>query len=301
MYNMNFLQETKKYDDDCVAMDANTGKFIKIKQKDYRCYYDNIKKLIKKHIDDEDFHKEAFDLIEDHKLPKNRFRVTIKNIIDHLDNKFDRYIGGSKRKFMKIPNLKTPDMMCVYGSQGSGKTWITAQYIRTYRKLDKDKKIFLFTSNQSDDDLYKGLDIQAFQINKDNIAELEGMNETTFENSIVVFDDIEVRDKNMREKIYQFRDSLFQKGRKHGVDIVNIIHKALDNSNTVVPNEENNGSFFFPRSNWSGAKRLLKTYFDLNIKQIDEIYRSRTESRWVYVSKSYPIVMIWEKGVRIIN
>ncbi len=296
-------KRNKKEGDQNTKHDS-TNKYIEITDADDQDYYDKIDELVNKYIVGNDNDKRiARDLIEQHKMPgaSNKNRAIIKDIIDLLDEMYKKMIVCDSFKLVKLPSIGTRDAICIYGNAGSGKTYWTTQYLKTYKKLNKNKEIYLFTTNVDTDPSYKGFGINLMNIDEENYEELSSFDETTFSNSIVIFDDIETRDKKIQLAIYKFRDLLFQKSRKHNVDIINIIHKALDNNNSKIPNGECTAAVIFPRSNWAEAKRLLINYFNLNAKQIDDIYRARLNSRWVYVNKIYPIYALFENGCRILE
>ncbi len=305
---------TDKYFPVALVQDEKSGtnsqkKPIYIEEMDYKLYAEDRDKLLKLYIKEEDDRDLIADLIDQGKLPRNAHQKFItKKIVSVLDEKYKReYKVPNGKVIRKTPNVMTRDAINVYGAANSGKTYWTAEEIRTYKKSFPKRDIYLITTNSIEDPTYKGLGLKKLDLSdRKNIDELMdsedgGFDETSFENSLVVFDDIESQDKALYAWIRDLRDTLFMKARKHETDIINIIHKALDRNLTKVPNLEANGCVVFPRLSWPQAKKTLSVYYDISQKQLDEIYRLRNESRWVYVSKQYPKYVLWEKGVKLLD
>lgn len=275
-------------------------KLIYITKSNYDEYTEEIEKLLDTYINDEDQRKILYSFVEERTLPRGKYRKMISNMISALDIKFGRVIEIDK--CMRYPNPLTRDAINIYGMQGSGKSYWTRKYVNIYSKVYPDKEIYLLTTNTENDPLYNNTGIKKLNITRELIENVN-FDETTFENSLVIFDDIEHYDQGIYTWIRNIRDILFLKARKHNVDVINVIHKGLNSRLTSIPNNECNGCVIFPRFNTQEARKILQNYFELNNKQIETIFSKemKKNSRWVYINKVYPKYLICENGTQLLD
>ena len=275
---------------------------IFIKEIPYGEYTEKIEFILEQEIKNENDRDELFSYMEERILPRGKYRKKVSAMISVLDEVFNRVIKVSRPDFfMKVPNPITRDAINIYGQAGSGKTYWASLYAKQYRKKFPKADIYLITTNVENDPLYKGLKIKKLDISNRDLLDDYNFNETTFADSLVIFDDIEHNDAGIYMWIRKLRDMLFLKSRKHNVDIINIIHKGLDNKNSNTPNNECTGGVFFPRYGWSEAKKILTNYFNINSKQMEYINKSKKNSRWVYVHKVFPKYMITEQNIIMLD
>lgn len=284
-----------------IASSKKNNSLIYLEERPFDEYDEKIKLLLNKFIEEKEI-PNVYDLILDRKIPRGKYRTIVSEIIDALDDFFSKHIECPETRLQLNP--LTRRAVNVYGIAGSGKSYWTAEYIKNCRKVFPDMEVFLITTNSMDDPAYNKLDLQKLSIvdreDLERIADSD-INEATFENSMVIFDDIETHDPAIKDFIKNIRDMLFQKSRKHNTEIVNIIHKGLDSHQTIIPNNECTGGVFFPRADWKQIEKILTKYFDCSNKHIKTIKQLRQQSRWVYVEKSYPRYIIFEKGIKIID
>lgn len=272
---------------------------------DYNCYIKKVENLLSRWVDDAGDREYLINFIHERQLPKGKYKKLVGDMISSLDEAFGRNMSFSNKKIilMKYPNPLSRDAITIYGQNGSGKSYWASQYIKLYKKNYPDQSIYLITTNVDDESVYKGMSVKKLDVSDRDKLDSYKFDETTFADSLVIFDDIEHYDVGIYTWIRNLRDILFLKARKHNVDILNIVHKGLDSYNTRIPNNEQTGGVFFPRHNVQEAKKILSSYFDLNTKQINQVLGSETkrESRWVYVNKIYPKYMITEKRVILLD
>lgn len=225
----------------------------------------------------------------------------IKKYVDREINQiYPQKIESEHPCFLFLP-IETHFFMNIYGQSGSGKSYIASCCANMYKKLNPDNDIYLISSNTAEDNVYKGLNIKI--LDTDSLDEMmeHQIDETAFPDSLVIFDDIENSNKDIYNFIAGIRDTLLQRGRKHGTSIINIIHKALDNHKTKISNNESNYCCVFPQLGWSNAKKLLSSYYELSDKQLLKVHGIRKYSRWVIVKKEYPKYMVWEHGFEMLE
>lgn len=286
-----------------ISIHRPTKNVFYIKEENLDDILDKKNNLIDRFMPDasNDDKNELLDMIDSKKLPRNsQMKIFVKAAIGALDEYLNRDLKTSKGMF-KLPNVITRDAINIYGVAGSGKTYWAAEYMKIYKSLFPDNQIYLITTNQAKDNLYTGFGIKKLNVSNKDMLDNYKFSENDFSNSLVVFDDIESSDKDVYTWIRNLRDMLFQKSRKVNTEILNIIHKGLDNKMTVIPNRECNGGVFFPRHSWSEAKKILELYFDMTNAQIDKIYSLRNKTRSLYICKVYPKYVIYDEGIIILD
>lgn len=232
-------------------------------------------------------------------VPKSRkYKIIISDMLYALDRYLNRSVEGSD--FFKYPNNKLRDAINIYGISGSGKSYFAMQYCKRYRRIYPDRKIYLVTTNIHDDEIYSNLKIKKLGLTRDIIQKLK-FDEKTFENSLVIFDDIESADRAISAYVRGIRNMLFLKSRKHHTSILNIIHKGLGGHDTAISNNECTGGVFFVRYNWNESKSLLSKYFELTNSQLKIIHATKKTSRWVYIHKIFPKFLICSDRIQMLD
>lgn len=283
-----------------IGIDKEDKKAIYIRSIDYKDYEEKQLGLLRKHISDESKVQLVADLMQEGKLPKEyKLRMIAKSAKEALDEYFGKEYNG--KDIVKTPNVITRDAINVYGAAGSGKSYWTAEFVRNYKKYLPKKPIFLITCNQAKDKNYEGLGMKVLNCNDIEDFDDVDFDETEFKNSLVIFDDIETKDKDLFNWIKGLRDMLLEKARKHETDVINIIHKGRDSHNTKIPNIEANGAVVFPRFGWSNTAPILSTYFELTDEQLKKIHKLRTVTRAVYISKQFPKYALYDKGAILLE
>lgn len=270
-----------------------------IDEKDsYEDYIDNLQLLLDKYVKNNADIDYVRDCVEERKLPRGKNRKIVGDIINSLDDFYTKTIKS--KNIIKYPYSERPDFINVYGSAGSGKSYWTCCFAKQYKEKYPDNQIYLITTNVEDDSNYKGIGMKKLVVSRDIIDGLE-FDESSFEDSLVIFDDIEHPDVGIYTWIRSLRDLLFLKARKHNTDIVNVIHRALDNHNTKIPNDECNGCVVFPRHSWTQAKKVLTTHFNLTNCQLRKINSLKKNNRHVYISRIYPKYAIASNDIILLD
>ena len=110
---------------------------------------------------------------------------------DLTADKSFRHLGiPSDAKLQLIPNEKTErDILYITGPSGSGKSTFVREYIEQYKKVLKDREVYLFSSLPDDPSLD---DIEPKRIRLDSSIYEDPVSMEEFANSVVIFDDVDV-------------------------------------------------------------------------------------------------------------
>lgn len=201
-------------------------------------------------------------------------------------------------KFQQIPNPDTErEILYITGASGSGKSTYTANYIKQYRKLYKKNEVYVFSALPEDESLDV---ISPKRIKIDKSLVEDPLTVDIFENSLVVFDDIDViSDKKIREEVYKILNQILETGRHYKVSCVITNHLPTAGKDTRRVLNECHSITYFPHS---GSKRginyLLEEYIGMDKEDIKKI--KKMKSRWATIYKNYPQIAMTEKNIYIL-
>ncbi len=217
-----------------------------------------------------------------------------KDIDEHTFTKLDIHDGY----FQQLPNTHTRDAVMIAGPSGSGKSTYCKHYIKEYRKIYKKNEAYMFSRVDSDPSL-REKDIKRFIIDEGLIT--DPIQTKDLDNSLVIFDDIDtIPDKRVTEKVRQLRDDILETGRHNNIYTISTSHQLMNYKTTRTLLNESTSVTFFPKSGSSyHIKRFLREYCGLSSKKIIEILN--LPSRWVTVSKIYPMFILYETGIELLS
>ena len=189
---------------------------------------------------------------------------------------------------------------CIYitGPSGSGKSTWAAQYCAMFRKMVPDIRIYVFSRLKEDGvlDVLKPVRV----VLDDEFLQSDPYEPVHFENSIVLFDDIDtLTDERVCKKVSKLRSDILETGRHQNVWCLTTGHMISNRERTRVVLNECTKVTVFPKSGSTyHIRRLLKEYFGFDKKQIDKTLG--LPSRWVTITRTAPQLVIHEKGCFIV-
>jgi hypothetical protein len=213
----------------------------------------------------------------------------------------DLILEGNDETFQLIPNNKK-ERSChaVFGQAGSGKSFWCCNYIKEYIKVHPKRPIYLFTTITSDIGCLKDIKkIKIIQLTEEFANDNIGVEE--LKESLCLFDDIDnIRDKQLKKKLFQTLNDCLQVGRKFEIDVLITFHVATAGNDTkIILNECNSISFNYKTFGNRALKYLLDSYLGLDKKQIERV--KKLEGRMITVLKTYPKLVLSEKELYIIE
>jgi hypothetical protein len=115
-----------------------------------------------------------------------------------------------------VPNNKT-ERTCAYicGQSGSGRSFFTTQYVKEYKKLYPKRDMFVISSIEEDKSIdslkQKGKNVLNSDFLDDDISSED------FEDSLVIFDDVDVFGTKVRKKVMAIVNNILQIGQHSNV------------------------------------------------------------------------------------
>lgn len=226
----------------------------------------------------------------------NIYGSVVKELHDRSKKEFNVPDEGS---LMVMPNSEKTERLFIAGPTDSGKSHWSRRYIDEWSKLFPNRRIFLFSDVDNDEELDDIKKLHRIKINDELIT--HPLKSTDFpDGSLVLFDDTDsIIDPKILKAVESLRNHLIRRGRHEGLYVLVSNHMLSDYTKTRVILNECNGMTIFPKSGASnGIKYSLSKYCGLTKGQIDKIMA--LNSRWVTIYKNYPMYVVYDKGVYLL-
>lgn len=191
----------------------------------------------------------------------------------------------------------------IAGPAGSGKSTMAVKMIKRFLKVHPDKPFYLFSrSSYKDDPAFNGMRVNQIMIDESLIKQPIDITKELPGGAIVLFDDVNtILDDKVKKAVEKLMNDIMEVGRKFEVWIVITSHLVIPSEKKFARTVMNEAQTLtvFPKS--GSAQQItyaLKQYFGLTKQQIEKIIQ--LPSRWVQISKSYPMYVVYEHGVYIL-
>jgi energy-coupling factor transporter ATP-binding protein EcfA2 len=193
----------------------------------------------------------------------------------------------------QVPDT-TSERQCIMisGASGSGKSTYSNTYIKQYKNAYKKNPIYFFSVLDEDTSIDKKI---VKRVNIDDSWINEPLTIEDVSNSLCVFDDIEmVKDKNIKQSLFDFINSILTTGRHTNTSIILTVHYP---NNKYIRNFLNECHCFvyFPFGSGRATNYVLENYIGINKKDIQHI--KKLNSRWCCVFKNYPQCILTEHNL----
>ena len=229
--------------------------------------------------------------------------ICVENDESRVNHPFKTFNCKPNQKIQPLPDVSQErTIIYVTGMSGSGKSYYCKNFSDQYRKLYKDREIFLFSALAEDKgsiDKVKGL--KRVKIHQEGFL-AEDIKTSDFKDSLCIFDDCEaIQDKVLRKKIANIQNSILTTGRHHNISCVVTSHCATNGHETKIILNEAHQIVLFPNGvGQRSLKYVLEGYFGLDKAQIKKIKNTR-DSRWVSILKTYPMCVLNEREAYLLN
>jgi energy-coupling factor transporter ATP-binding protein EcfA2 len=233
------------------------------------------------------------------KIVGGKYDKNIVSVSDKTPND-DEPVAAQEFKGLKIPNnsvfqqvvnTKTErEIIYCTGCSGSGKSTYCRKYLEQYKKTYKDNDIYLFSSLPHDESIDS---VKPKRIRLDDSLISDPIPIESFENSCVIFDDIDViSDKNIRKAVYALLNKILEIGRHLKTTALVTAHLPTNGLDTRRILNESMFVVYFSHSANKKIRYLLENYVGVDRAQIDRFRRMNT--RWVCISRNFPQIYITE-------
>ena len=221
--------------------------------------------------------------------------VYLANESETIRNPFDT-IETKKGEKVHL-NVPTNNRMVLYvvGMSGSGKSYWSTQFVKEYKKKNKDKKVFIISPITDDENINSIKNLERINPHSENyVKQPPPLN--YFKDGLIICDDIEAYSKKTLTSVMALINAVLTTGRHHNISLLFLAHTATNGAMSKIILNEAHGLVIFP-ANMSGksSKYLLDTYYGLNKHQIEKV--KKMPSRTVIIFRSYPTLIISENQI----
>jgi len=242
---------------------------------------------------------------------KNRFIYHIKiceKSSQSVNNMYAKINTNKQYPLQKIPS-NNHEVLFVTGIPGSGKTYWTNEYVKAYKKLYGNyvkaykklygNKVYLFSTHDKDETIGKD-DKNYISIDVTDELLKEPFELKDFENSLVIFDDIESSKYPKATKyLLSLMEDIAKNGRHYHISEIYINQECRSGKITKKILTLMTGLVFFPSGETYQTQRLLMDYCGMSKRRAFEIMNMKT--RWVYFSRARPQYIITEHSCFILG
>lgn len=240
---------------------------------------------------------------KDDKPTKKGVIASVSFEYDNVKNPYPEAQLDIKHRYQLIPNTKRErDVIYIAGMSGSGKSYFTKQYCEYYKKFNPKNPIYVFSYLTSDETIDKNKDLfKRINLNEDFLK--EDFDIKDFENSLTVFDDIDViKEKALKNKVYQILDMLLQTGRHTKSSVIYTSHIITNGKDTKIILAESHSITIFPSTLQARSlKYFLEDYIGCDKNQRSKIKELGTKSRAITIIKSNPMLIMSENYLGVLN
>jgi hypothetical protein len=232
------------------------------------------------------------------KLKGDVLHVTDKT--EELKDHFNTYNCKDKESIQQIPDKqKERQILYITGASGSGKSYYTYLYCEQYRKMYPKNPIYLISSINDDSSIDKIKGLKRFILDDKFMTTPIGVED--FKNSMVIFDDTDcITNKILRNKINGILGLILETGRHFNTSCIYTSHVPSAGLDTKKILNESHSITLFPNALGGRAlKNLLENYLGFDKEQRKKI--RQIKSRWITITKTYPMTVLYEKGAYLVN
>ena len=199
---------------------------------------------------------------------------------------------------LEILPLDGHEMIFCSGPPNCGKSYWINEYVKKYKSIFKDRHVILFTRLDDDKSLKESMYLR-ITIHPDILADKFEIDD--FENSLVIFDDIESsKYPKVTKYLYELMDDLCKNGRHHNISVIFANQECRMGTKTKNLLTNMTMSVIFP---WCCSPyqytRLIHDHIGLTTAQMNKIFGLK--SRWVAISRCAPNYAVYQNGVYLIK
>jgi hypothetical protein len=203
--------------------------------------------------------------------------------------------------FQQVPNVnKERDILFIFGQSGSGKSYYTMNYAKSYNDIYPKRNVYLFSTITEDKEIDSVKKLNRIKLD-DAFLEDDDIPIEEFKDSLVIFDDVDnISNKKLKKKVWTIMNNILQCGRHYNISCIITYHVSCNGNETkLILNEAHSITFFSASAGNRSLKYILDSYLGLDKNQIKKV--KSLDSRWTTVIKSYPKVILSEKEAYILR
>jgi len=197
------------------------------------------------------------------------------------------------------------DMLYFCGPPGSGKSYHINQYLKCYKKINKNNPIFIISNKTYEDNDKTYFDISPNYINSANNEtwidvdgeEIDSFNANDFKDCCIVFDDclFGCDSPKIKQKVIRTIDNITSNARSRNVTVIIANQKMKGGRDTQYAIANCNLFYLFPFGDRNRCVDFVKTYVSKRKNIIDLV--ENTKSQFMIYSKNAPSFIMLEDQI----
>jgi hypothetical protein len=221
------------------------------------------------------------------KIKKDQERDTTINLPD------DSTFG-----LIPSPDPKKREVWYIAGASGSGKSHIARQLAEGYKKLFKNREIYLISKLNEDSTLDTMKVGKPKRINVSTLVEdYPALDE--FKDCMVIFDDYDTFVGAEGKAVQTLIDDLAIQGRHSNTTMLCLTHYITNYKKTrLLLNEATHFVVYPQATSYHALKYLLTTHIGMDA---EEVKRLRKLGRWICVAKNFPQYLISQHFAKVLH
>jgi hypothetical protein len=241
-------------------------------------------------------------VIKDGKCKGNVIYIAKEDKTNNVEFVGTKKIDLKKDSLSPILNPDERTVAYIAGPAGSGKTTMAVTLAESFKKLFPKRPIYLFSrTDYRKDPAYKKLKVNQIKLDDSLVTDPIDLTEIE-EGSLIMFDDTNtLMDRKVKEAVDALICSIMEVGRKLSLYLILTSHLINPNDRKfgrTCLNEMQQLTVFPSSGSAYQIRYCLKQYYGLDNKQIEAILK--LPSRWVTISKTYPMCVLYEHGVYLL-
>lgn len=211
---------------------------------------------------------------------------------------FKEYQCVGDEKLQQLPNNKSErEIIFCCGASGSGKSTYIYNYCMEWKKRHKGKDIYVFSALTDDSSIDK---LKPKRIKIDDELIQNPLSASDFENSMIIFDDIDViQNKEHKKAVQKILMEVLQIGRHFKISCCMSNHLLAGGSETKHILNECHSITYYPRGTAPRSiKYLTENYIGLTKEQ--RLDAEKSNSRWITCFKQYPLTLMTERMIKVL-
>ena len=241
------------------------------------------------------------------KIVGGKYDKNIISVSDARSSGEDEPLAVQEFKGLKIPNnsvfqlipnpMTEREILYISGCSGSGKSYFARKYLEQYKRTFKDNDIYLFSSLPHDESIDS---VKPKRIRIDDSLVSDPLPIESFENSICLFDDIDViSNKAIRNAVYALLNKVLEIGRHLRISCICTMHLPTNGNDTRRILNESHYVIYFPHSAGGKIRYMLETYVGVDKPMMNKFRHMNT--RAVCIAKHFPMIYITEHEVALLQ
>jgi len=212
----------------------------------------------------------------------------------HLDE------GEEFIKAVDDDNGKGREVQYISGQSGAGKSYLTMQYIKKYKKKYPDRQIYVFSHLDTCDTLDVIKDLRRIKIKSEDFLN-RPISGVDFKDSLVIFDDCDcLSNKRVKDRVYQLMDEMLQTGRHHRISVIVTSHLMTAGKETRIPLAEAHVITIFPKaSGFKALEYIGEAYIGMDRKEVRSL--KQIEGRHVSIIRKHPRCQLTTKTCKMLG